>query len=295
MGISKITFAVSLALLLIGLVSFATKGMKYGLDFTGGTLIEVAYEKPTDLEKVRGALAAGGFKGALVQHFGSEKDVMIRMQQQGDKKLGEDVLKVLQADGSQLTLSRAEYVGPQAGEQLKSQAMLAIVIALIAVTIYLSFRFQLKFAAAAIIALAHDVVITVACYSFFGWEFDLTVLAAVLAIIGYSINDTIVVYDRIRENITNLRGVGMTEIINISVSETLSRTIMTSFTTLITLYALLFAGGEALRGFSMAMVIGVTLGTFSSIYVASSLLPVMKVTRNDLIPPETEKEEFDTP
>jgi preprotein translocase subunit SecF len=296
MGLSKATFFISIALLLVAAFSFGTKGINYGLDFTGGTLIEVAYENPADLEAIRDALAAGGYQGAVVQHFGSEHDVMIRMQRAGSSQLGDEVLAVLQKHDAKVVLSRIEFVGPQVGDELKSQGVLAVVLSLIAVAFYLAFRFQSKFALAAILSLIHDVVITVACFSFFGWEFDLIVLAAVLAIIGYSLNDTIVVFDRIRENITHLRQVSMTEIINISVSETMSRTLMTAVTMLITLFVLLFTGGETLWGFSMAMIIGVTFGTYSSIYVASSLLDVLKVTREDMIPPDRkEGEEYDTP
>ncbi len=319
LGISKITFAVSIALFLIALGAFAVNGIRYGLDFTGGTLIEVGYEKPADLQKVRDSLVAGGFHGAIVQNFGSETAVLIRMQnieeekqaetvkdnednkesggnkESKESKLANEILTVLRADGSELHMRRLEFVGPQVGDQLKSQALLAIVLALIAVTIYLSFRFQMKFAIAAILALFHDVVITVGCFALFGWEFDLIVLAAVLSIIGYSLNDTIVVYDRIRENLINMRRVSITEVINASVSQTLRRTMMTSVATLITVYALFFVGGEMLRGFSLTLIIGITFGTYSSVYVASSLLPVLKVTREDLVPPERPDAEFDTP
>lgn len=295
MGVNRITFAITLTLLVISIISFATKGIKYGLDFTGGTLLEVAYETPVDLDKVRGALEAGGYHGAVVQNFGSEKDIMIRMQREGTPTLGSDVLAVLQADGSRAELSRAEYVGPQVGDQLKSQGLLALALAMIAVAIYVAFRFQLKFAFAANLALLHDVIITVGCFSLFGWEYDLNILAAVLAVIGYSLNDTIVVYDRIRENMISMRKASMVEIINVAVSETLSRTITTSFLAFLTVLALFFKGGEMLWGFSVALIIGIIFGTYSSIYVASGLLLVFKVNREDVVSPTKEQEEYDTP
>jgi preprotein translocase subunit SecF len=295
MGIRKITFAFSLALLLVALVSFVMDGIRFGLDFTGGTLIEVGYSEPADLQQIRNALASSGFKGAIVQNFGSEKDIMIRMQGEGSNQLGTEVLAALQSGGDKVELRRSEFVGPQVGEQLKSQGLLALVLALLVVMVYLAFRFQVKFAIAAVLALIHDVIITLGFFAFFGWEFDLTVLAALLAVIGYSLNDTIVVFDRIRENMVNMRKVEVIDIINASVSQTLSRTIMTSLTTLITLYALFFTGGEMLRGFSIALIIGITIGTYSSIYIAATFLPLMKLTREDLLPPELEKEEFETP
>lgn len=295
MGLRKIALAMSLSLILVSLFSLVTEGVRFGLDFTGGTLIEAGYEEPVDLQQIRNALEAKNYKGAVVQHFGSERDVMIRMQGEGSSKLGAEVLEVLKADGAQVEMRRSEYVGPQVGDQLKSQGVLAIVLALLVVMVYLAFRFQYKFAIAAVVALIHDVIITLGCFAFFGWEFDLTVLAALLAVIGYSLNDTIVVFDRIRENMVSMRKSGIIEIINASISQTLSRTIMTSLTTLITLYALLFTGGELLRGFSLALIIGVTIGTYSSIYIAATVLPMMKLTREDLLPPELENEEYETP
>jgi preprotein translocase subunit SecF len=294
MGIRKFTLAFSLILLLVSIGSLATNGIRFGLDFTGGTLIEVGYEKPASLEQVRATLITAGYKGAIVQHYGSEYDVMIRMQQEGST-LGAEVLAVLQNADSKVDLRRVEYVGPQVGDQLRAQAIVALLLALIAVMIYLAFRFQYKFSIAAVIALVHDVTITAGCFALFGWEFDLTILAAMLAVIGYSLNDTIVVFDRIRENMLDTRKVEVIDIINGSVSQTLSRTIMTSFTTLITLYVLLFAGGEALRGFAAALIIGITIGTYSSIYIAATLLPILKVSKDDLLPAEKITEEFENP
>lgn len=321
LGLSKLTFTFSITLSLIAFIAFGMNGLKFGLDFTGGTLIEVGYDKPADLDSIRSSLEKGGFHGAIVQHFGSETAVLIRMQntdvqgepeenasvntpvvtvdaneeQSKESKLAVKVLAVLQSSGAHVQMRRIEYVGPQVGDQLKSQALLAIALAFIAVAFYLAFRFQYKFALAAILALFHDVVITVGCFALFGWEFDLIVLAAVLSIIGYSLNDTIVVYDRIRENLVDMRQTDIAEVINVSITQTIRRTSMTSIATLITVVALFAMGGEMLRGFSLTLIIGIAFGTYSSVYVASSLLPVFGVTREDLIPVEKEQVEFDTP
>lgn len=295
MALSKMTFFMSVALILFSAFTLATKGINFGLDFTGGTLIEVHYEEPADLESIRAALASGGFEGAVVQHFGSELDVLIRMQREGSSKLGEEIMAILHAGNTAVELRRIEYVGPQVGDELKYQGIVAVVISMLAVAFFVSYRFQAKFAIAGLVALLHDVVITVAAFSFFEWEFDLIVLGAVLAIIGYSLNDTIVIYDRIRENIPKMRQASMVEIINASVSETLTRTLMTAFALLITLYVILFTGGNSLWGFAMAMIIGVTFGSYSTIYVASNLLNFFKVTPEDMFPPEKAQEEYDTP
>lgn len=289
MGIRHIAFAVTVLLTLISLGSLATKGLNFGLDFTGGTLIELAYEKPADLAKVRSQLAEAGYGGAVVQHFGATTDVVVRLQ--GDdpqlgNKLAADLGKV---SGEAFSVKRVEFVGPAVGEELRDQGGLGMLLALGGILVYVAFRFQWKFGFGAIVSLIHDVIVTLGVFSFFEIPFDLTVLAAVLALIGYSLNDTIVVFDRIRENFRVLRKAELIENINISTTQTLLRTMATSLSTLLAIAALMVFGGENLWGFSLALFIGVTAGTYSSVYIASILLIWLKLTRDDLIPPVVEE------
>ncbi len=265
MGIRNIAFAVTLILTVIALGSWFTKGINFGLDFTGGTLIELTYEQPADLGKVRGQLVGAGYEDAVVQSFGDARDVLVRMPSE-DPELGKKVATALQqADtGNPANLKRVEYVGPQVGEELRDQGGLGMLLALGGILLYVGFRFQWKFALGAILSLVHDAIIVMGVLSFFQVTFDLTVLAAVLAVVGYSLNDTIVIFDRVRENFRVLRKASLIENLNISTSQTLLRTIATSVSTLLAIAALLFFGGDNLFGFSIALFVGVMAGTYSS-------------------------------
>lgn len=292
MGLRKLATLFSGLLLVISIASMAVQGLNFGLDFTGGSLVEVGYEKDADISKIRGQLEAAGFKSPVVQTFGAANDVLIRLGADHDPKLGDKVVAALQVgEDQQIELRRNEYVGAQVGEELREQGGLGLLLALLMIMIYVAFRFQLKFSIGAVAALAHDVIIVLGVFSIFQWEFDLTVLAAMLAVIGYSLNDTIVVADRIRENFRLLRTETPTEVINISLTQTLDRTLMTSFTTLLVLIALAVFGGEMIRGFSLALLIGITIGTYSSIYVAANIMMMMGINREDLIPPPKEDTE----
>ncbi len=285
----------SAVLVLASLATLGIKGLNFGLDFTGGTLIELDYAKTANLPEIRQTLDTAGYSGAVVQYFGDDTDVLIRIQSD-DPKLGAKLLLLLQDTTTvDVKLMRVEFVGPQVGKELKESGALAMLLALIMVLIYIAFRFQFKFSVGSVVALSHDVIITLGFFALFQIEFDLTVLAAVLAVIGYSLNDTIVVFDRIRDNFRLMRNAEPLEVINTSLTQTLSRTLMTSFTTMVVLVVLFFAGGEMLHGFSLALLVGVGFGTYSSIYVASALLYLMKVSKEDLIVPVVEKEgeEFD--
>ncbi len=285
------------ALLLIGaLSSLFTRGLSFGIDFTGGTLIEVGYPQAADLVQVRGALEASGFADAQVQHFGSARDVLIRIGPQAEQssaELSSSVLTSLQTDASDVEMRRVEFVGPQVGEELTEQGGLAMLYALIGILIYVGLRFEYRFAVGSVAALVHDVLITLGLFSLFQWEFDLTVLAALLAVIGYSLNDTIVVFDRIRENFRKVRKGTSVEIVNVSMNQTLSRTLMTSLTTLLVLLALFIFGGEVIHSFALALIIGVLVGTYSSIYVASTVALAMGVSKQDLMPTQKESAEVD--
>lgn len=292
-GKRNIALIFSALMIIASIASIAFKGLNFGIDFTGGTVIEVGYPEATDVEKIRQSLINAKFE-ATVQHFGTAKDVLIRLtpQEGEDKaKIGDKVFKVLKATDPKVELRRVEFVGPQIGDELRDQGGTAMLLALAGILIYVTLRFEFRFSVGAIIALIHDVVITVGFFSITGVEFDLTILAAVLAIIGYSLNDTIVVFDRVRENYLKLRKASSEESVNISINQTLSRTIVTSLTTLLVLVALFIFGGEVIHGFSLAMIIGVVIGTYSSIYVASSSLLMMGVTREALLPPEKEGED----
>lgn len=294
MGARRIAGALSILLLLISIGSLAINGLKLGLDFTGGSLVEVSYERPVELERVRAKLRAAGYQDAVVQTFGAANDIMIRMGEAHDPQLGENVLNALQVDEElRITLRRNEFVGSQVGEELREQGGLGLLLALIMVMVYLAFRFQLKFSVGAVLALAHDVILVLGFFSLFRIEFDLTVLAAALAVIGYSLNDTIVVYDRIRENFRIMRVGEPVDILNTSLNQTLSRTIVTSTTTMLVLIILALFGGEMIYGFAIALLVGVLVGTYSSVYVAGNILLLLKVSKEDLIPPPKEEEEIE--
>lgn len=297
-GARKPAMILSALLILASIGSLIVNGLNMGVDFTGGTVIEIGYPEATEVEPIRKALANANYD-AQVQHFGTAKDVLIRITPpkgeslekitSNDKaKIGDKIYAILKAENPDITLRRVEFVGPQIGDELRDDGGVAMLLALAGILIYVTLRFEFRFSVGAIIALLHDVVITIGIFSIFRIEFDLTILAAVLAIIGYSLNDTIVVFDRIRENYLQLRKASPEESINISINQTLARTIVTSLTTLLVLLALFFLGGEIIHGFSMAMIIGVVVGTYSSIYIASSSLIMMGVTREALLPPEKE-------
>ncbi len=298
MGKRKISAIVSAVLLLASIVLIAIRGLNLGLDFTGGTLIEVGYEQPADLKAIRQVLEANGFDRASVQYFGTSREVLIRLapREGGNRStLGDEILQILQkvSDGK-VDMRRVEFVGPQVGEELREDGGLAMLYALFGILIYVAFRFEYRFAVASIIALVHDVLITLGFFALTQMEFDLTVLAAVLAIIGYSLNDTIVVFDRIRENFRKLRKGSPEEVVNTSINQTLSRTIITSLTTLLVLFALFFLGGEIIHSFAVALIVGVVVGTYSSIYVASNAALAMGVSQKDLIPEERDQDELDS-
>lgn len=292
MAMRKVVAMFSIALVLISLGSLAVNGLKFGLDFTGGTLIEVKYGEAPELDDVRTLLANGNYNDVTVQNFGSPTDVVVRMGNAFTPTLGDEVLTALQDQGKvDVQLMRSEYVGGQVGEELREQGGLGMLLALAIVMLYVAVRFQFKFSVASVVALAHDVIITLGVFSLFGFEFDLTVLAAILAVIGYSLNDTIVVCDRIRENFRIMRDTSPVDLVNESINQTLDRTIITSMTTLFVLVVLFFFGGESIHNFSLALLIGILIGTYSSIFVAANLLLAQKVTREDLVP--TPKEEFE--
>lgn len=291
MGQRRIAFAISGLMILASIVSLLFQGLNLGLDFTGGTLVEVRYAVAPSLDAVRQILEAAEFRDVSVQTFGASTEVLIRLQQAFDPEVGDRVVSLLREGGDRVELVRAEFVGAQVGEQLRDQSGLGLLVALGIVMLYVAFRFQYKFAIGALLALMHDVIIVVGVFSLFQLEFDLTVLAALLAVIGYSLNDTIVVYDRVRETIRKSRIDDMPAIFNEAINMTLSRTLATSGTTLLVLFALYFLGGDMIEGFAVALIIGIVVGTFSSIYVASALLLPLKLQREDLIPPPKEASE----
>ncbi|UHH29015.1 protein translocase subunit SecF [Pseudomonas veronii] len=294
MGVRNIAFGVTVLLTVLALFSWFHKGLNYGLDFTGGTLIELTYEKPADVTQVREELVKAGYHEAIVQSFGATTDLLVRMPGE-DPQLGHQVAEALQKVGGDnpASVKRVEFVGPQVGEELRDQGGLGMLMALVGIMIYLAFRFQWKFGVGAIVSLIHDVVVTVGILAYFQITFDLTVLAAVLAIIGYSLNDTIVVFDRVRENFRVLRKATLIENINISTTQTLLRTMATSISTLLAIAALMIFGGDNLWGFSLALFIGVLAGTYSSIYIANVVLIWLNLNSEDLIPPAATGKEVD--
>ena len=294
MGVRNLAFAFTVLLTLLALVSLFTKGLNLGLDFTGGTQIELSYEQPADLSKIRSQLNGAGFGDAVVQSFGATTDVVVRMQGD-DPDLGIKVAAALRQAGDQLVVKKVEFVGPQVGEELRDQGGLGLLLALGGVMLYLAFRFQWKFGVGAIVSLVHDVIVTLGILSFFQITFDLTVLAALLAIIGYSLNDTIVVFDRVRENFRVLRKATLIENINISTTQTLLRTMATSISTLLAVGALLVFAGDNLFAFAVALFVGVAAGTYSSVYIANVVLVWLDLTVEDLIPPVVEEEVDERP
>ncbi len=294
MGSRKIAFALSGAMIIASIVFIALRGLNLGLDFTGGTVIEIGYPEPVNLEEVRASLSKAGYPDAVVQYFGTSKEVLIRIApKEGEDKahVSNQIIDLLKKDsGGKAEMKRVEFVGPQVGEELREEGGLAMLYALIGILIYVTFRFEYRFSFGAVIALIHDVIITIGFFALTQMEFDLTVLAAVLAVIGYSLNDTIVVFDRIRENFKLIRKGDVEHVINVSINQTLSRTIITSLTTLLVLVALFFFGGKIIHSFSVALIVGIVVGTYSSIYVASNALLTMGISREDLLPPARDSE-----
>ncbi len=295
MRFRKVAGIASIVVVLVSLASLAINQVEWGLDFTGGSLVEVEYTAPASPEKIRNQLTQAGYTGHVVQYFGSDRDILVRIPPQKDLStqenatLGDRIIASLrETSDAEVELRRSEFVGPAVGQELTNQGGIGLMTALGVVLLYVAFRFQLKFAVGAVVALFHDVVITLGIFSITRWDFDLTVLAALLAVIGYSLNDTIVVSDRIRENFRKVRRSTPIEIINTSLNQTLGRTLVTSATTLLVLFALLILGGELIRGFATGLIIGVVIGTYSSIYVASNMLIVMHLTQMDLAVPEKE-------
>ena len=290
----KIAGIISITLFIISVGFLFFRGLSLGLDFSGGTLIEVSYETPISLEEVRRSLESNGYADSQVVNFGTNLDVLIKVaDQSGNSSVGEDIFNILKNQEIPIDLKRVEFVGPQVGDELRDQGGLGMLIALFMILIYVAFRFQYKFALGAVTALAHDVVIILGLFSIFSWDFDLTVLAALLAVIGYSLNDTIVVSDRIRENFRTERVLEPIDMVDLSLNQTLGRTIVTSLTTLLVLFALFIFGGELIRGFSLALIIGVLIGTYSSIYVVANMLMSLTLTQEDLAVPEPEGADFD--
>ena len=299
MALRKPAVVLSAALLLISIVSLFTLKLNVGIDFTGGSIIEVGYQQAVELEPIRNALESNGFGDAIVQHFGSASEVLIRLVPDVDKdkaELSSEIIGLLQEiSDTPIDVRRVDFVGPQVGEELTEDGGLAVLYALIAILIYVAFRFEYRFSLGAVAALVHDVVITLGVFSIVQLDFDLSVLAAILAVIGYSLNDTIVVFDRVRENFRKIRKKTSLEVINTSINQTISRTLMTSFTTLLVLLSLFFLGGEVIHAFALALIIGVLVGTYSSIYVATTSALVLGISRSDLLLPEKEGEEMARP
>ncbi|UXZ54675.1 protein translocase subunit SecF [Halomonas sp. 7T] len=291
MGRRNLAFIVSTAMLIVSIGAILFQQLNLGLDFTGGTLVEVRYGVAPSLDAIRQLLESSGFQDVSVQTFGASTEVLIRLQQAFDPEVGNEVVNLLRGEGDSVSLVRAEFVGAQVGDQLRDQSGLGMLVALGIVMLYVAFRFQYKFAIGALFALLHDVIIVVGIFALFQLDFDLTVLAAILAVIGYSLNDTIVVYDRIRETIRTSRIDDMPQIFNEAINATLSRTLATSGTTVLVLLALLLLGGDMIENFAVALLIGVLVGTFSSIYISGALLIPLNLSREDLIPTKKEIDE----
>lgn len=288
MGLRKIASVLSITLVVVSLALLGVRGLNFGMDFTGGTSVELEYAEAPSLDAIRDQLAEAGYEQFVVQNFGADTTILIRMAEAENDQLAREVAGMLAASGAELELVGSEFVGSQVGDELKEDSGLGLLIALAVVLIYVGMRFQFKFGIASVIPLAHDVIIVLGVFALFQWTFDLTVLAALLAVIGYSLNDTIVVADRIRENFRKMRVGEPWDIINESIHQTITRTINTSGTTLVVLLALYFFGGEAINNFALALIIGVVVGTYSSIYVSANMLMVMGVTREDLMVPAKE-------
>ena len=296
MKIKGLVEILCLCLVIASIVSMCVKGMNWGLDFTGGIVVETHYSHSIDLDQVRQAYAAEGIEGT-VQNFGSTQDVMIRVAPKDDLNqqiVTQKIRAAALALDPESTITRSEYVGPAVGEELVQSGVVAIVVSLIAILIYIAFRFEWRMATGAVISLAYDVLVVLGVFSFWQIEYDLTVLAAVLTVLGYSLNDKIVVFDRIRENVSKLpRDFTMDHLFDVSLTQTLARTIITSGTTMITVLALLFFGGDMIFGFSLALTVGIVFGTISSIYVASTWALLLKIQRQNLIPKKMEKKEIE--
>jgi len=294
LGQRKLAMVISIVLFVVSIGALIVRPLNFGIDFTGGTLIELGYAKPAELADVRNALVAGGYGDAVVQHIGSAREVMVRVpprEGMTSATLSNEVHRALeQAAGEKLDLRRVEFVGPQVGKELLEAGGLAILYALIGILIYVALRFEYRLGVGAIIALIHDPILILGLFALFQWNFDLTVLAAILAVIGYSLNDTIVVYDRIRENFRKMRKATPVEVVNASINQTLSRTVLTSGTTLLVVLALVIFGGEMIRGFAIAFLIGILVGTYSSVYVASAAALALGISKENLMPVKKEGE-----
>ncbi|MCP4387610.1 MAG: protein translocase subunit SecF [Gammaproteobacteria bacterium] len=299
MALRKPAMLLSSALLLISVVGLFTLKLNVGIDFTGGSIIELGYPQAVELESVRSALESKGFGDAIVQHFGSDREILIRLVPEAGKdkaEISSEIINLLKdTSGSDIVQRRVDFVGPQVGEELTEDGGLAVLYALIAILVYVAIRFEYRFSFGAVAALIHDVVITLGVFSVLQLDFDLSVLAAILAVIGYSLNDTIVVFDRVRENFRKIRKKTSIEVVNTSINQTISRTLMTSFTTLLVLLSLFFLGGEVIHAFATALIIGVVVGTYSSIYVATTTALALGISRSDLLLPEKEGEDLARP
>lgn len=297
LGKTRAAVIFSAALFIGSIIALGVRGLNFGIDFTGGTLVEVGYESAADLNVARNALGQAGFPEAVVQHFGTASDVLVRIAPREDRNsadISTDVQKALEQSGAgKIELRRVEFVGPQVGDELANDGGLAMLYALIGILIYVALRFEKRFSIGAVAALVHDVVITLGFFSLFQFNFDLSVLAALLAVIGYSLNDTIVVFDRIRENFRKMRKGDTPNIVNAAINQTLSRTLMTSGTTLLVLVALFIFGGEVIHYFSLALLFGIVIGTYSSIYVASPIAIALGISKADLMPVQKEGADLD--
>ena len=291
MGMRKVTSIVSALLIIFSVFTLSYQGLNLGIDFTGGTLVEVGYPQAVNLDKLRQSFSDSEFNDVAIQYFGSAKEILIRIPpQQGlnSADVSNKLLDLLSSNNFSAEMRRVEFVGPQVGEELREDGGLAMLYALLCIMVYIAFRFQMRFSVGAVSALIHDVIITLGFFSITRFNFDLTILAALLAVIGYSLNDTIVVFDRVRENFRKIRDKTPVEVFNISLNQTLSRTLMTSFTTLLVLTALFLLGGEIIHGFSMALIFGVLIGTYSSIYIASPVTLMLGIKKEDLMPVKKE-------
>jgi preprotein translocase subunit SecF len=296
LGWRKVSIVVSIILMLVSIGLITTRGLNYALDFTGGVLVEAAYDQPVEIAQVRAALEKGGFENALVQTLGGTREVSIRLQAQADAKqldqVAANVLAALKVARPDVSMKRSEAVGPQVGEELKGDGMIAVIFVIIGIMIYIGIRFEKRFAIAAIASEFHDTILTVGFFALTQREFDLTVLASVLAVVGYSINDKVVVFDRVRELFRSSRKADSYEILNRAINQTLSRTIMTSLTTALSMFALYFFGGPAVHGFALTMLIGIVIGTLSSIFFANPILYWLGVSKKDLMPASKENPEL---
>lgn len=296
MKLNTLAFTFSIALSVVAIVSLFVNGLEWGLDFTGGTSIEVSFDKKPELNAIRDLLEKADYKDVVVQNYGSEKNILIRLNQSFSENIGAEVTSALTSYDPKVELKKSEFVGSQVGDELKEMGGIGVLVALAGILLYVSLRFQYKFAVGAVLSLLHDVIILLGFFSILHIEFDLTVLAAIMAVMGYSLNDTIVVYDRIREIFRQSRGkVEADELINKAINQTLIRTTVTSLTTLLVVFALFFWGGDMIHNFALALIVGIVFGTYSSIYVGGSLLLKLKLIREDLLPPEKKAVEDNMP